>query len=211
MTTVAGAARPFTSGAYISSAQAPATLERARGRRAHEVRELVAAFAEPRREERRRGRRISRRDRIRHAASTPPSRQCTVAAWTSTRPRQIRRRRAEPAVDGFDAGRQRIGHRDEAPFLRQRRSVSVTRIRSPALNDVAAGLVAVLDELLVAPLDVDALVDGWRRLGRRAAAEPSGVVEAAGAGARDSTRSRTGARRRLADEIRHRELDRLRR
>ena len=45
-------ARPFTSGAYISSARRARDAERAGRGRAHEVRELVAAFAEPRREQR---------------------------------------------------------------------------------------------------------------------------------------------------------------
>ena len=117
ITIVAGAVRPLTSGAYISSAHVPAARNVpavvARTRYENSWRPSLSRVAKS-----------ATRSSYFSTWSNPPRRHRasndSSALCDRRVARQIGGRRPEPAVHGFDAGRQRVGDGDVPAFLRQR-------------------------------------------------------------------------------------------
>ena len=152
------AVRPNTSGSYISSACAGAVRNVPGGRRADDVGEVVAAFAQARGEQLHAI--VVALDVI-EAAALPPGEPVVVAVVRSRvlfAATSARRGRREPRLDRLEARGQRIGDGDEAALLRE-----AQRQRDP---DEIAGLErrrrrpgAGLDVRRVGALDADALVE----------------------------------------------------
>ena len=146
------------------------------------------------------GRRASRRSRTCRAAG--------LSASPAVLARQGLRGRLEPAVDWLEAGRDGIRQREIAPL-------TADRHREPDADEIARAeqrprrARAVSLVRLVVAFDLEAAIDGLRRLGREGL-EPRGVVDPPHARARDRERRRRrgGA---LLQQILHRHLQLARR